>query len=139
MPGVDPAQRTVDVRGVSVPKLGFGTFRLPGAQCREGVRDALEIGYRHIDTARGYENEREVGQGIADSGVPREEIWLTTKVWMDDVGPDRLKRSAETSLQKLDTDYVDLLLMHWPNPNVTEESTTSPRPRRVPRVDGGLN
>ena len=67
---VDTAAQTVEVRAIRVPKLGFGTFRLPGDDCREGVRDALEIGYRHIDTARGYENEREVGQGIADSGVP---------------------------------------------------------------------
>src|SRR5215212_11911740 len=102
------AGQTIDVRGVTVPRLGFGTFRLPGADCREGVRDALEIGYRHIDTARGYENEREVGQGIADSGVPREEIWLTTKVPPDMAAARDVRTSAEDSLRRLDTDYVDL-------------------------------
>jgi 2,5-diketo-D-gluconate reductase B len=123
MTSVDPAAHTVDVRGVEVPKLGFGTFRLPGADCREGVRDALEIGYRHIDTARGYENEREVGQGIADSGVPREDIWLTTKVPPDMAAAAGVRTSAEDSLRLLDTDYVDLLLLHWPAPSVPLEET----------------
>src|SRR5215213_2304967 len=109
---------TIEIRGVTVPKLGFGTFRLPGADCREGVRDALEIGYRHIDTARGYDNETEVGQGIADSGVAREEIWLTTKVPPDMAAADQVRASAEDSLRRLGTDYVDLLLLHWPAPDV---------------------
>ncbi|HWT23415.1 MAG TPA: aldo/keto reductase [Solirubrobacteraceae bacterium] len=118
MTTVESADRTVEIQGVAVPKLGFGTFRLPGEECREGVRHALEIGYRHIDTARGYENEREVGQGIADSGVPREDIWLTTKVPPDMATADRVRVSAEDSLRLLGTDYVDLLLLHWPNPDV---------------------
>src|SRR5215218_9346020 len=115
--------RTIDVRGVTVPKLGFGTFRLPGEDCREGVRDALEIGYRHIDTARGYENEREVGRGIADAGIPREDIWITTKVPPDMAAAGDVRRSAEDSLRRLDTDYVDLLLLHWPAPQVPLEET----------------
>src|SRR3954462_4908595 len=123
MTRVHAAAQSVTVRGVEVPKLGFGTFRLPGADCREGVRDALEIGYRHIDTARGYENEREVGQGIADSGVPREEIWLTTKVPPDMAAAADVRRSAEDSLRRLGTDHVALLLLHRPAPSVPLEET----------------
>ena len=110
--------RTLTVQGAPVPRLGFGTFELPGKPCREGVRDALEIGYRHIDTARGYENEAEVGAGIRDSGVPREQIFLTTKVPPDQAEPAALRETAEASLRDLGTDYVDLLLLHWPNPDV---------------------
>jgi 2,5-diketo-D-gluconate reductase B len=106
-----------------VPELGFGTFRLPGADCREGVRDALEIGYRHIDTARGYENEREVGQGIVDSGLAREEIWLTTKVPPEMAAAADVRAAGEDSLRRLGTDYVDLLLLHWPAPSVPLEET----------------
>src|SRR3954470_5868165 len=123
MTAPDTATAVVELRGVRIPQLGFGTFRLPGADCREGVRDALEIGYRHIDTARGYENEREVGQGIADSGVPREEIWLTTKVPPDMAAAADVRASAEDSLRRLGTDYVDLLLLHWPAPAVPLEET----------------
>jgi 2,5-diketo-D-gluconate reductase B len=111
------------IQGTEVPRLGFGTFELPGADCREGVRDALEIGYRHIDTARGYENEAEVGAGIRDSGVPREQIFLTTKVPPDQAAPDAVRATAEASLRDLGTDYVDLLLLHWPNPDVPIEQT----------------
>jgi 2,5-diketo-D-gluconate reductase B len=114
---------SVEVGGVRVPALGFGTWQLTGRDATEGVRDALEIGYRQIDTARGYENEREVGQGIRDSGVPREEIWLTTKVPPEDAEPERLIADAEDSLRRLGTDYIDLLLLHWPNPDVPVERT----------------
>ena len=113
----------VEVRGVTVPALGFGTWLITGAAAEEGVRDALEIGYRQIDTARAYENEREVGRGIAGSGVPREEIWLTTKVPREDAEPDRVRASAEASLRDLGTEYVDLLLLHWPNEDVPVERT----------------
>jgi 2,5-diketo-D-gluconate reductase B len=109
---------TVEVQGVRVPALGFGTWLITGREAGDGVRDALEIGYRQIDTARAYENEREVGRGIAESGVPREEIWLTTKVPPDDAEPQRFRGSAEASLRDLGTDYVDLLLLHWPNADV---------------------
>jgi 2,5-diketo-D-gluconate reductase B len=108
----------VDVRGVRVPALGFGTWQITGRAATESVADALEIGYRQIDTARVYRNEREVGRGIAGSGVPREEIWLTTKVPYQDAAPDHCRASAEASLRELGTDYVDLLLLHWPNPDV---------------------
>jgi 2,5-diketo-D-gluconate reductase B len=109
------------VQGAQIPRLGFGTWLITGSDATEGVRDALEIGYRHIDTARGYENEAEVAAGIAQSGVDRSEIWLTTKIWIADFEPARLKAAAEDSLRKLGTDYVDLLLLHWPSPDVPVE------------------
>jgi 2,5-diketo-D-gluconate reductase B len=116
---------TLTIQGTEVPRLGFGTFELPGAACREGVRDALAIGYRHIDTARGYENETDVGAGIRDAGVAREQIFLTTKVPPDQAAPDDVRATAEASLRDLGTDYVDLLLLHWPNPDVPLEQTLS--------------
>jgi len=109
------------IQGTEIPRLGFGTWLITGRDATEGVRDALEIGYRHIDTARAYENEAEVGDGIVASGVDRGDIWLTTKIWLDDYEPARLKRAAEDSLRKLRTDYVDLLLLHWPSAEVPVE------------------
>jgi 2,5-diketo-D-gluconate reductase B len=114
---------TVSAQGAEVPKVGFGTWQMNGRECVEAVRDALELGYRHVDTAAAYDNERDVARGIAESGVAREEIFLTTKVWMDDVTRDRLFASAENSLRDLATDYVDLLLIHWPNERVPIEET----------------
>jgi 2,5-diketo-D-gluconate reductase B len=115
--------RVVVVQGTEVPRLGFGTFQMSGAACREGVRDALGIGYRHIDTARAYENEDEVGAGIRDSGVPREQIFLTTKVPMERATRDEVRRSADESLRALGTEYVDLLLLHWPAADVAMGET----------------
>jgi 2,5-diketo-D-gluconate reductase B len=115
----DATQLTI--QGTEIPRLGFGTWLITGKDASEGVRDALEIGYRHIDTARAYENEAQVGEGIAASGVDRADIWLTTKIWLDDFEPARLKRAAEDSLRKLRTDYVDLLLLHWPSTDVPVE------------------
>jgi 2,5-diketo-D-gluconate reductase B len=114
---------TIDVKGVQVPALGYGTWLVTGQEATEGVRDALEIGYRQIDTARAYENEREVGKGIAESGVPRDEIFLTTKVPHDDATADKVERDAEESLERLGVDHLDLLLLHWPNPDVELEET----------------
>ncbi|MEM1054655.1 MAG: aldo/keto reductase [Bacteroidota bacterium] len=108
----------LSVHGVTVPTLGFGTYKITGADATHAVRYALDVGYRHIDTAQIYENETEVGQGIAASGVPRNEIFLTTKVWRDSLAPDDVARTTEASLRRLGTDYVDLLLMHWPNDRV---------------------
>jgi 2,5-diketo-D-gluconate reductase B len=113
----------IEVQGTRVPVLGFGTWLIDRPDAAEAVRDALEIGYRHIDTARAYENEREVGRGIADSGVPRDEIFLTTKVPHTDAAPDLVERDAEESLERLGVDYLDLLLLHWPNPDVPLEQT----------------
>jgi 2,5-diketo-D-gluconate reductase B len=111
------------LQGVRIPRLGFGTWLITGAAATEGVQDALEIGYRQIDSARAYENEAEVGAAIAASGVDRGEIWLTTKIPPSEQEPATLKAAAEDSLRKLQTDYVDLLLLHWPNPDVPLEHT----------------
>src|SRR5919112_2912027 len=86
------------VQGTEIPRLGYGTWQVTGQDATDGVRDALEIGYRQIDTARAYENEREVGRGIAESGVPRNEIFLTTKVPHDDATADAVDRDADESL-----------------------------------------
>ena len=109
---------TIEVQGSSVPLLGFGTWQIEGSDATEAVRDALEIGYRQIDTARAYGNEAEVGEGIAQSGVDREQIFLTTKIFPGDFEPDALKAAAEDSLHSLRTDYLDLLLLHWPDESV---------------------
>lgn len=106
--------RTKEIQGTEVPALGLGTWMLEGRACREAVRDALEIGYRHVDTAQAYGNEDEVGRGLADSGVPRDEVWLTTKVWLENLDHDRTLESTRASLRRLGTDHVDLLLIHWP-------------------------
>ncbi len=105
----------VNAGGVEVPALGLGTWDLRGAVCTRMVRFALDLGYRHVDTAQMYENEAEVGAGIKRSSVAREDIFLTTKVLPDLLAHDDLKRSTEESLARLATDYVDLLLIHWPN------------------------
>lgn len=103
----------VEVQGEKVPALGFGTWQLTENPA-EGVKHALELGYRHIDTAQVYGNEEGVGKGIQESDVQREEIFLTTKIWRDNLNREDLKESVEESLEKLKTDYVDLLLIHWP-------------------------
>jgi 2,5-diketo-D-gluconate reductase B len=109
---------TIDVRGVTVPAVGLGTWQMTGRACVEGVSDALVLGYRHIDTARYYGNEREVGEGIRASGVPRDEIFLVTKVPPSDAAPDDLRASCEASLADLGVDVVDLVLLHWPAPRI---------------------
>ena len=124
----------VEVAGTRVPALGFGTWLVTGEDAAAGVREALEIGYRQIDTARAYENEREVGRGIADSGVPRDEIFLTTKVPHDDAAADDVRRDAEQSLERLGVDRLDLLLLHWPNPDVPLDETVKALDRA--REDG---
>jgi 2,5-diketo-D-gluconate reductase B len=107
----------------TIPSLGFGTFRMPGADVLRIVPQALSLGYRHIDTAQIYGNEAEVGEAIAKSSVPRNDIFLTTKVWVDHYRTGDLQRSVETSLAKLRTDHVNLLLLHWPNPKVAFAET----------------
>jgi len=107
-------QPYVSANGARIPALGFGTFRLPGPDTLRMVPAALKLGFRHIDTAQIYGNEAEVGAGIAASGVNRADIFLTTKVWVDRFGHDALIASVDESLKKLRTDYVDLLLLHWP-------------------------
>ncbi len=101
--------------GIKMPWLGFGVFKVPeGEVVENAVKSALETGYRHIDTAALYGNERGVGKAIRASGVPREDIFLTTKVWNDDQRKQRIHVAFEESLNRLDTDYVDLYLIHWP-------------------------
>lgn len=102
------------IQGTTVPAIGFGTWELVGDDTVPGVTAALELGYRHIDTAQVYENESAVGEAIASSRLDRDEIFLTTKIWRDQMTPDRIRRSAEDSLTRLGTDHVDLLLIHWP-------------------------
>ncbi|MGY2288279.1 aldo/keto reductase [Pseudomonas sp. SDO528_S397] len=101
-----------------LPALGFGTFRMPGDECRAVVESALELGYRHIDTAAMYDNERAVGQAIEQCGVPRNELFLTTKVWHDQLEPSALLQAFERSIDKLAVDYVDLYMVHWPAPGM---------------------
>lgn len=110
--------RYVTARNAQLPAVGFGTYKLTGPACVAAVQDALEIGYRHLDTAEMYGNEVEVGEGLRTSGIARDEVWLTTKVWRDNLAPERARRAAEASLKKLGVDYVDLLLIHWPNQRV---------------------
>lgn len=109
----------VTANGASIPALGFGTFRIPGPDVLRIVPHALKAGFRHIDTAQIYGNEAEVGEAIAGSGVARSDIFLTTKVWVENYRHDAFLASVDESLKKLKTDYVDLLLLHWPNEAVT--------------------
>ncbi|GLY68068.1 aldo/keto reductase [Amycolatopsis taiwanensis] len=102
--------------GVSMPQLGFGVFQIPDEETTAAVATALEAGYRSIDTAAVYGNERGVGRAIADSGIPRSELFITTKLWNDDQGYDTALRAFDTSLDKLGLDHVDLYLIHWPTP-----------------------
>ena len=111
-------ETTIKVQGVAVPAVGLGTWQMTGRECVEAVSDALALGYRHIDTARAYRNEREVGEGIRASGVPREEIFLVTKIPRSDAHADRVRASCEASLADLGVEHVDLLLLHWPAPHV---------------------
>jgi 2,5-diketo-D-gluconate reductase B len=101
---------------MSVPAFGLGTFRLKDQVVIDSVSTGLELGYRLIDTAQIYGNEAEVGQAIAASGVPRNELFITTKIWTDNFAADKLIPSLKESLAKLQTDYVDLTLIHWPSP-----------------------
>ncbi len=123
MTTIDVSLRALEIQGSTVPKLGFGTWEILGRDCEEAVSDALEIGYRHIDTAQAYENEAEVGKALAASDIPRRELFLTTKLWRDDFAPDRVRPSVEGSLERLQVNCVDLLLLHWPNDEVPLEET----------------
>ncbi|WP_173931781.1 aldo/keto reductase [Chelativorans sp. Marseille-P2723] len=108
--------KTLHVNGADIPVIGLGTWTLRGDACVDLVRHGIDIGYRHIDTAASYENEAEIGEAIRNSRVERSEVFVTTKVWWTNLSASDLLRSAESSLQRLRLDYVDLLLVHWPNP-----------------------
>ena len=109
---------TISAQNKQIPALGYGTWQLRGDDCRKGVEKALEIGYRHIDTAQIYENEAEVGAGIKSSGLKRSDIFLTTKVWIENLATGVFQKSVDESLKKLKVDHVDLLLIHWPVTNI---------------------
>lgn len=115
----------LDLDGLAMPALGFGTWELQGRECRSAVAAALAEGYRHLDTAAMYDNEEEVGRALAEASASRHEVFVTTKVWWDHLEPDALRRSTHDSLRKLRTDHVDLLLVHWPNPDVPLGDTLS--------------
>ncbi|MEN2768793.1 aldo/keto reductase [Ornithinibacillus xuwenensis] len=102
--------------GLEMPKLGFGVWKVPDDEAEKAVKEALEVGYRSIDTAMIYGNEEGVGRAIAASGLPREELFITTKVWNSDQGYENTLKAFDTSLEKLGLDYVDLYLVHWPTP-----------------------
>ena len=115
--------KLLESHNVNMPALGFGTWQLSGKDCVKAVRTALDIGYRHIDTAQIYGNEAEVGEAIAESKIPRDELFVTTKIWMENARSAKVKSSAAESLKKLKLDHVDLLLLHWPNKDVPLEET----------------
>jgi diketogulonate reductase-like aldo/keto reductase len=115
----------VPAGGAEIPALGIGTFQLSEEQARETVETALDLGYRHVDTAEYYENERGVGEGIERSSVDREDVFLTTKLWRSNLSRDDVRPAVEASLARLGVEYVDLLLIHWPHPRVPVEETLS--------------
>jgi len=101
-------------QGIRLPRLGLGTYRMQGDVCRAAVESALAAGYRHIDTAEMYANEDAIGAALASARVPRAELHVTTKVWIENLAPDALRRSFDASLKKLRLDHLDLYLIHWP-------------------------
>lgn len=118
-----PFTETAPANGANIPLLGLGTWEIRGDVCKRIVEQALRLGYRHVDTAQAYENEREVGEGIRNSGLPRDRVFVTTKVWYTHLAPADFLRSTRESLVRLRLDHVDLLLIHWPNPSVPLDQT----------------
>jgi diketogulonate reductase-like aldo/keto reductase len=113
----------VEANGARIPAIGLGTWELRGRTCARLVEQAIKFGYRHIDTAQMYENEREVGEGLRASGVDRNEVFVTTKVWTTHFAPNDLERSVKESLRQLRLAQVDLILLHWPNPRIPLSET----------------
>ncbi|VVQ12969.1 2,5-diketo-D-gluconic acid reductase B [Pseudomonas fluorescens] len=107
-------QHIVNAQGLNMPILGLGTWPMLGDECTRAVEQALALGYRHIDTAAAYNNEDAVGQALANSPTPREQLHVTTKVWWDQLQPDAMRHSMDRSLKALHSDYVDLFMIHWP-------------------------
>jgi len=108
----------VEAKGARIPLVGLGTWELRGRACARIVEQALRLGYRHIDTAEMYDNEREVGEGLRGAGLARSEVFVTTKIWPSHFAPLELERAAKSSLARLRQTEVDLLLLHWPNPQI---------------------
>jgi len=121
---------------MTMPQIGAGTFRLQGQQAIDSVANALDLGYRHIDTAQIYGNESEVGQAIAESGVARGDVFVTTKIWTEHLAADALIPSLEESLRKLRMDTVDLTLIHWPSPGAAVPVAESMRALMTARERG---
>jgi 2,5-diketo-D-gluconate reductase B len=115
--------QVIETKGARIPMIGLGTWELRGRSCARIVEQALRLGYRHIDTAQAYDNEREVGEGLRASGVKRNDVFLTTKIWWTHFAPLELERSVKESLARLRLTEVDLLLLHWPNPAVPLSET----------------
>jgi 2,5-diketo-D-gluconate reductase B len=113
----------VQANGANIPILGLGTWDLRGKVCSRIVEQALRLGYRHVDTAHAYENEREVGEGVRAAGIPREQVFITTKVWWTNFSAGALEKSVAESLARLKLPFVDLLLLHWPNSSVPLQET----------------
>ena len=109
--------------GVEIPQLGFGTFQLDGDACMNGVRDAIELGYRHVDTAFAYKNHREVAAGIRQSGIDRSDLFVTTKIPLGQQRRDQVIQFGQKLQEELETEYVDLLLIHWPNKEIAFSET----------------
>jgi 2,5-diketo-D-gluconate reductase B len=114
---------TVESHGARIPLIGLGTWDLRGKSCARTVEEALRLGYRHIDTAAMYRNEEDVGEGLRASGIKRDEVFITTKVWSSDLRARDFERSARDSVKNLKLDSVDLLLIHWPNSSVPLKET----------------
>jgi 2,5-diketo-D-gluconate reductase B len=108
----------VTIQGEQLPALGFGTWQLTGDQCRQSVSDALTLGYRHVDTAQAYDNEAEVGQGIRNAGVDRDDIFLTTKIMRNNFTAEAVAEVVPDSFRRLGVDVIDLMLLHWPSEDV---------------------
>jgi len=108
----------LQTQGISLPRLGLGTFRMQGDACRAAVESALGLGYRHLDTAEMYGNEEAIGAALAASRVARSELHVTTKVWHENLAPDAIRRAFDASLKKLRLDHIDLYLVHWPSPDM---------------------
>lgn len=113
----------VEVHGARIPLIGLGTWNLRGSTCVRMVEQALRLGYRHVDTAEIYDNEREVGEGLRASGLPRGQVFITTKIWPSHFAARELERAAKESLARLQLAEVDLLLLHWPNPQIPLRET----------------
>ena len=113
----------IEANGARIPAIGLGTWELRGRTCARLVEQAIRLGYRHVDTAQVYENEREVGEGLRASRVRRDDMFVTTKIWTTHFAPNDLERSTKESLTKLRLSEVDLLLLHWPNPQVPLSET----------------
>ncbi|MGI4894900.1 MAG: aldo/keto reductase [Janthinobacterium lividum] len=125
--------------GREIPQLGFGVFQIDPADTAEAVKTALDLGYRHIDTAEMYGNEKEVGQGVRDAGIARDDVWITSKLNNGFHEPDAARRAIDDSLAALETDYIDLFLIHWPLPTLYDGDYVSTwKVLEEARADGRL-